>query len=231
MPNIIALPYGKCPPLHLQAPSWRHLLKLMARLSGTRIEPTLEAMAVANGDLKLRTVVQFVKVHHSARDWRMLLYLTIDHPVPANPQNAWKFTNGDVCTLPYSYTLSPLPALLRDGADSAISTYYVIPSTPKTPYPTLPINFPDMAMYLQSALQDSRRALHDSSSGLRKLAKCVDSYYQHEPEFVGVEEAPEKRSFGGVFKKVIGFGNRQGKGNRGGNEDVYEFITPFVQED
>lgn len=62
MPNIITLPYGKAPPLHLQAPSWRHLLKLMARLSGTRIEPTLEAMAVSNGELKLRTVVQFVKV-------------------------------------------------------------------------------------------------------------------------------------------------------------------------
>lgn len=62
MPNIITLPFGRSPPLHLQAPSWRHLLKLMARLSGTRIEPTLEAMAVAKGDLKLRTVVQFVKV-------------------------------------------------------------------------------------------------------------------------------------------------------------------------
>jgi hypothetical protein len=62
MPNIIFLPHGKSPPLHLQAPSWRHLLKLMARLSGTRIEPTVEAMAVASGELKLRTVVQFVRV-------------------------------------------------------------------------------------------------------------------------------------------------------------------------
>lgn len=62
MPNIISLPYSRCPPLHIQAPDWRHLLRLMARLSGTRIEPTVEAMAVSKSDLKLRTVVQFVKV-------------------------------------------------------------------------------------------------------------------------------------------------------------------------
>jgi hypothetical protein len=85
-----------------------------------------------------------------------------------------------------------------------------------------------MAMYLQSALEDSRRALHDSSSGLRKLAKNVDSYYPNEYEFVGVEEGPEKRSFGGVLKKVIGRGNKQ---NKGGNADVYELVTPFVPED
>jgi hypothetical protein len=34
----------------------------MARLSKTRIEGTLEAIAAEKGDLKLRTVVQFVKV-------------------------------------------------------------------------------------------------------------------------------------------------------------------------
>jgi hypothetical protein len=67
MPNIITLPHGKSPPLHLQAPSWRHLLKLMARLSGTRIEPTLEAVAAASGELKLRTVIQFVKVSKGSR--------------------------------------------------------------------------------------------------------------------------------------------------------------------
>jgi len=35
----------------------------MARLSGTRIEPTVEAMAITKTDLKLRTVVQFIKVN------------------------------------------------------------------------------------------------------------------------------------------------------------------------
>ena len=112
-----------------------------------------------------------------------------------------------------------------------MATYYVIPSTPKTPYPTLPIDFPTMAMYLQSALEDSRRAMHDSSSGLRKLAKSVDSYYADEPQFVGVDEGPERRSFGGVLKKVIGRANKQSRGNRGGNAEVYELVTPFVPEE
>jgi hypothetical protein len=62
IPSIILLPYGKPPIFHFQAPSWRHLLKLMARLSGTRVEPTVEAFTVAKQELKLRTVIQFVKV-------------------------------------------------------------------------------------------------------------------------------------------------------------------------
>ena len=62
IPNVIRLPYAKGPALFFQAPSWRRLLKLMARLSATRMEPTLEALAVAQFELKLRTVIQFVKV-------------------------------------------------------------------------------------------------------------------------------------------------------------------------
>jgi len=166
-----------------------------------------------------------------AHEWRVLLYLTIDHPVPPSATNAWKYANGDVSTLPYSYTLTTLPTLLRDGADSAMATYYVIPSTPKTPHPTLPIYFPNMAMYLQSALEDSRKGMNDSSSGLRKLAKSVDTYYANEREIIGIDEGPEKRSFGGVFKKVMGRGNKQSRGNRGGNEEVFELVTPFVPEE
>lgn len=75
MPNIITLPHGKAPTFHIQSPSWRHLLKLMARLSGTRVEPTLEALTVAKDELKLRTVIQFVKVRaaiyrSTKADWR-----------------------------------------------------------------------------------------------------------------------------------------------------------------
>ncbi|KAH9049145.1 hypothetical protein EDB84DRAFT_1180631 [Lactarius hengduanensis] len=74
LPNIIALPYGKCPPMHVQAPSWRQLLKLMAKLSATQIEPSTEAIAATKGELKLRTVVQFFKVHRASPDWRTVIY-------------------------------------------------------------------------------------------------------------------------------------------------------------
>ena len=61
-PNIISLPAGRFVPFHIQAPDWRHLLKMMARLSGTRVEASLEAIADTEEELKLRTVVQFVRV-------------------------------------------------------------------------------------------------------------------------------------------------------------------------
>ena len=76
MPNIISLPYTRCPPLHLQAPDWRHLLRLMARLSSTRIEPSVEATTVSKVELKLRTVIQFIKVGIT-----LLLLLTTILPI------------------------------------------------------------------------------------------------------------------------------------------------------
>ncbi len=66
IPNIINLPYGRGKSaLHIKAPSWRALLKLMARMGGTRLEPTLEDMAVVKAEMKLRVVVAFVKVGSS----------------------------------------------------------------------------------------------------------------------------------------------------------------------
>ncbi|KAG2156204.1 hypothetical protein DEU56DRAFT_723352 [Suillus clintonianus] len=230
MPNIITLPYGKAPTFHIQAPTWRHLLKLMARLSGTRVEPTLEALTVAKDELKLRTVIQFVKIHHSASEWRTVIYLTTDMPVPSSVTNSHKYTNGDVNVLPYSYTLSPLPQLLRDGADSPMARYYVVPATNSTPYPTLPINFPNLAMYLQSAVQNSRKAAHDSSSGVRKLAQNIDSCYPRDDERpVSLDFSDTSRSLGGMFKRVI----KRGKTprGRGGNEEIYDLVTPFVSDE
>lgn len=142
--------------------------------------------------------------------------------MPTSAPNSWKYSNSDVNTLPYSYTLSTLPTLLREGADNSLSTYYTIPSTARTPFPTLPIAFPDMAMYLQSAIDDSRRAMHDSSSGLRKLAKSVDLNYPNSGTG-GIEDAPDKKGF-------WRFGRNKNKNNRGGNEEVFEYVTPFLAE-
>lgn len=141
-----------------------------------------------------------------------------------NAPNSWKYINSDVNTLPFSYTLSTLPQLLRDGADNMISTYYTIPSTSRTPFPTLPIAFPDMAMYLQSAIDDSRKAMNDSSSGLRKLAKSVDTYYPNEGQMGVGEDASDKKSFWKIGKKK----NKNKQGGR--NEEVFELVTPFMAE-
>ncbi|KAJ7094615.1 hypothetical protein B0H15DRAFT_775777 [Mycena belliarum] len=229
MPDIISLPYGRCPPLHLQAPNWRHLLKLMARLSGTRFEPTVEALAVTrSAQLHLRTVVQFVRPHHSSADWRTVLWFTIDHPVPTSLPGGRKYTNGDVDVLPWSYTLSSLPALLRDNSDTMLSKCYTIPSSDSVPFPALPITFPNMAMYLQAALEESRRYANDSSSGLRKLAKMVETCYPNGES----SDDGERSRVGGLFKKVIGRGRKDKmKKGKGGNEDTYELVTPFVLDE
>jgi hypothetical protein len=230
MPNIISLPYGRCPPLHVQAPNWRHLLKLLIRLSATRIEPTVEAMAVNKDVLQLRTVIQFVRTHHQSSDWKTVLWLTIDHPVPASLPGAFKFTNGDVNVLPFSYTLSNVPALLRDGAESHMSKAYTVPSTPNIPFPTLPLSFPNLAMYLQAVLDESRRCMNDSSSGIRKLAKMMDTCYPQSPQEGSLYPPEAPNGVGGLLKRVIGRG-RNNKKTRGTNEDTFEFITPFVPDE
>jgi len=238
MPNIISLPYGKCPPLHLQGPDWRHLLKLMARLSGTRLEATLEAVAVSKSEMKLRTVIQFVKVCHryipcfsrkltfdqplrTSSQWRTILYFTLDYPSPRSGD-----ARQNVNTLPYSYSLSSIPTLLRDSSDTPVSKTFTIPASDAVPYPTLPITFPNLAMYLQAALEESRRYLNDSSSGNRKLAKMVQACYPSRTDDV-LPDAPERSSVGGLLKRVIGR-NTNKSTRTGGNEDTYELVTPFV---
>jgi hypothetical protein len=73
LPEIITLPYGKSPPMHIRASSWRQLLKLMAKLSSTQIEPSVEAVAATKGDLYLRTVIQFFKARDSMHLPRAIL--------------------------------------------------------------------------------------------------------------------------------------------------------------
>jgi len=169
-----------------------------------------------------------LQVLPSQPDWRTIIWLTLDHPVPSTP-GSWKYTNNDVNTLPWTYTLSPIPALLRDSADGVVSKYYTIPSTASTPYPSLPISFPDMAMYLHAVLEDSRRVVHDSSSGVRRLAKMIDFCYPGPVEDER-EHDPERRGVGGLFQRVIGRGNKNKREGRG-NEDTYDLVTPFVLDD
>lgn len=73
LPHVLALPYGKGQPMHIRASSWRQLLKLLAKLSATQIEPTVEARAATKGALRLRTVIQFFRVCNSTHLLRTIL--------------------------------------------------------------------------------------------------------------------------------------------------------------
>ena len=62
IPDVIGLPYGRAPPLHFKSPNWHDMLMLMARMSGTRLQATVEAMALIKAPMQLRVVINFVKV-------------------------------------------------------------------------------------------------------------------------------------------------------------------------
>ena len=134
---------------------------------------------------------------------------------------------NDVNVLPYSYTLSPLPPILQNHPDTPLSKVFTVPSTESKPYPILPITFPNLALYLQATLEESRRYMGDSTSGFRNLTKMIQLCY---PNAYEAESSNEGGGVGKYFKK---FGRNKQNGRKAGrgNEDVYELVTPFVADE
>jgi hypothetical protein len=89
---------------------------------------------------------------------------------------------------------------------------------------------PDMAMYLASALEDSRRAQSDSSSGLRRLAKMINQFYPSQQAQVAAGDEDEQPRRGGraLIGRLIG---RSSKREGGRNAEVFELVTPFFSDD
>ncbi|KIY67930.1 hypothetical protein CYLTODRAFT_352200 [Cylindrobasidium torrendii FP15055 ss-10] len=221
LPSIITLPHGRCPPLHIMAPTWRHLLKLMARLAGTRVEPTVEALAQTKDVLRLRVVVQFTRNPPERQEWCTVLWFTVDHPVPPDLPATAAFSSTD--TLPFSYTtnLTHMNALLRSGVDTATSKLYTIPATATVPYPTLPISFPNLALYLQAALDEARRTD-------KRLARMVDTCF---PTYTEPPEVEQQGKVGGLFRKALGKRKNKPQQARTANEDTYDLVTPFMSDE
>lgn len=151
--------------------------------------------------------------------------MTIDVPPPA--EYRYKARNStDPALLPYSYTLSVTPTLLRENPDGINSKWYSIPATSQTPFPTLPISFPDLATYLMNALEDSKNAMHDRSSGMNKLAKTVDALYPNQSNKDDDEEE-ERAGFTERFGRFFGRGNRS---SRPANDERSALVTPFYAD-
>lgn len=148
--------------------------------------------------------------------------MTIDMPIP--PEHKLRYRNwNDPSVLPYSYSLSPTPAYLREDADGPMSKWYTIPSTSQNPYLTLPVTFPDVATYLMSAFENSRRGMHDRSSGWQRLTKYVEAFY---PTQTPVDEEDQERSrrFG------MGWLRRRNKSQRHDNDERSNLVTPFIPD-
>ncbi|KAI0089266.1 hypothetical protein BDY19DRAFT_134737 [Irpex rosettiformis] len=235
LPDVITLPYGRSPPLHIKAPNWWKLVRLMALMSETRIEPNIEAQAAVKTAMHLRVVINFVKLHATSLDWHVILYLTIDLSVP-NDQRYNKYRNlSDPSVLPFSYTLSPTPTHLREAADSPLQKWYSIPSTGNKPSITLPVSFPDLAQYLISAVEESRRAVSDRTTSMGRLAKCIDTFYPNKSSGGGPigahddEREEESVGFRGRLGKFFGIGHG-GQAERPANDERAALVTPFLAD-
>jgi hypothetical protein len=113
-----------------------------------------------------------------------------------------------------------------------MSKTYTIPGTDTVPLPTLPITFPNLALYLQAALDASRRHSGDGMNGLGKLGKVVQMCYPSVEQTLSEFDIPERSSVSVLFKRVIGRGNKdKKKGKQTNNEETYQLVTPFVPDE
>jgi hypothetical protein len=71
----------------------------------------------------------------------------------------------------------------------------------------------------------ARKVQNDQSNGMRRLARIVETCYPEEFVAPDKEEREPARGMGGLFKRVVGRGNK--RRDIQGNEDVYDIITPF----
>lgn len=218
-PDAFALDNGSA--FHVMAPNYRHLLRLLAHLSSTNIQPTPGAIAACKDPcLSLRATLQFAKVPFTEAEFRTVLWLELDTPVPPLLPGGWKFTNGDTTHLPYS---TSIPPPVKHSPPS--SQIFVLQGS----LPELPISFPSLAMYLHGAFIDSKRAA--DTLGIRRLSKIVVACYgaAESGEAVG-DEGNHGGAKRGLFARVIGRKEKR-EGGGAGNEQMYDLVTPLRLDD
>ncbi|KAF8586713.1 hypothetical protein K439DRAFT_1408442 [Ramaria rubella] len=221
------------------------MMRLLAQLE-TRLEPGIDAIAEVKEGWCLRVVVQFVKLPYTANTWRTILHLTLDEPIPRGTPQSHRFTNGDTTVLPYSYWLGPAPhahaphftssgptststtttptttTASSSSSTTMIQQLYTVPLSPSSPFPILPISLPNVALYLQSAMRDSRarKVQSDVTGGMRRLARMVGACYpEEEAEWEREREERERERRGGgrwgLLRRMVGGGGRGGGGGDG----------------
>ena len=123
---------GPSTPFFIRAPSWRALLRLLATLNETRIEPTPEALAdMKRGAADLRLVVQFVKTpflppvgsgEAKIEHREVALYLCIHREVPSIKSRIGKSLRMDDRAKWSSWDTSILPYGFKAAAGSRLAT-------------------------------------------------------------------------------------------------------------
>jgi len=125
-------------PFFIRAPSWRALLRLLATLNETRIEPTPEVWAdMKRGSVDMRLVVQFIRTPFSTpvgsgkaknEHREVVLYLCLHREVPAISSRIGKslraadrtrWSSWDTSVLPYGFKAAAGSRLAKEIKPSA----------------------------------------------------------------------------------------------------------------
>ncbi|KAF8333077.1 uncharacterized protein EI90DRAFT_3052898 [Cantharellus anzutake] len=210
----------------IAVPNFRQLLRLLASLGHAFVEASHKArMAIDMNEVYLRPTLQFVRRPAVTNEWVTVLWFEV-----AKPQNR---VNGAGAG-PVSQSLSPsskstdtsrrpyrtaLPEAVIHNLGHGSQVFVC-----QDPLLPLPRKLPDVTIYLQNLLAESRRS--NDSSGLRRLSKIVDSLYPKDDD-AAREVGGQVQATGGrrVDDSTVMPGRK--KGARGGNEEIYDLVTPF----
>jgi hypothetical protein len=111
-----------------------------------------------------------------------------------------------------------------------MSKTYTVPATDAIPYPSLPITFPNLALYLHAVLEESRKhSRSDAVNGIGKLGKMVQMAYPSVREDDYDDDGLGRSSFGDLWKRVMGRGNKD-KNKGKSNNETYQMVIPFVSD-
>ncbi len=213
---------------YIAAPSFRHLLRLLASLGHASIQASNKArMAIDMSGVYLRPTLQFVRRAGVANGWATVLWFEV--AIPQNGSNGGANASKSADTSKRAYH-SALPDTVVHNMNYGSQVFVC-----QEPLLRLPRQLPDLMVYLQNLLTDSRRAT--DSLGLRRLSKVVDALYPKDDDIIrevgGQVEDPSavggkpsrRHNMKGMFSRVI----LRNKKNAGGvtNEEMYDLVTPF----
>ncbi|KIO34514.1 hypothetical protein M407DRAFT_209716 [Tulasnella calospora MUT 4182] len=183
---------------HIAAPTWHHLMKLLARLGEAKVMPSPAAfstMPLSTTVADLRLILHFHKSKVGG-EWRVVLWMDYDRALPRSmtPNERGRWTTGDTTLLPWGCRIpeDSISGGLRGPGPMEVSTssgnvVYVL----QAPFPKLPISLSNVATILQEAYQKSKQSSStgvasssessapqvDKGLSLKRLSKAVDKIY------------------------------------------------------
>ncbi|ELU43197.1 hypothetical protein AG1IA_02789 [Rhizoctonia solani AG-1 IA] len=222
MPPASPLPpsimIGKNDAFHVQAPNFRHLLRLLSHYGSTSIMATPAAIASSkSGTHSLRVALYFVRGNHDRDPWLCRLFLELH-----TPDDKETTTTVPDTSLLWSDSSFTAPCGPR-------GKLYVLPG----PLPILPLPFQTLSSFIVKRLDE---ACHSSNDSIKRLERILIECYgsvggasNSAEEIGGRQKGSGNISFGGLFSRV----KDKFSSDRGGtmNDHTYDLISPFQIDD